>query len=119
MRLRQNSELRCLLSDCLFPGIDCAGEVRVAQHDDFDKWAIEIYVKFRDEERLQLLTSERQSGGVRLFDNLPDQCINVSCYKERSLTTILYLMSLTAHARAPFSLVDEINQVCPLRRLCR
>jgi hypothetical protein len=31
--------------------------------------------------------------------------------QERSLTTILYLMSLTAEARAPFSLVDEINQV--------
>jgi len=49
-------------------------------------------VKFRDDERLQLLTGERQSGG------------------ERSLTTILYLMSLTEEARAPFSLVDEINQ---------
>jgi hypothetical protein len=31
--------------------------------------------------------------------------------QERSLTTILYLMSLTEEARAPFSLVDEINQV--------
>jgi hypothetical protein len=31
--------------------------------------------------------------------------------KERSLTTILYLMSLTEEARSPFSLVDEINQV--------
>lgn len=30
--------------------------------------------------------------------------------QERSLTTILYLMSLTEEARAPFSLVDEINQ---------
>ncbi|KAI0340832.1 P-loop containing nucleoside triphosphate hydrolase protein [Trametopsis cervina] len=75
-----------------FDRIGCAGEVRVAQHDDFDKWSIEIYVKFRDHERLQLLSAERQSGG------------------ERSLTTILYLMSLTAHAKAPFSLVDEINQ---------
>jgi hypothetical protein len=31
--------------------------------------------------------------------------------QERSLTTILYLMSMTECARAPFSLVDEINQV--------
>ena len=30
--------------------------------------------------------------------------------QERSLTTILYLMSLTEQARSPFSLVDEINQ---------
>ena len=33
-----------------------------------------------------------------------------SLLQERSLTTILYLMSLTEEARAPFSLVDEINQ---------
>lgn len=30
--------------------------------------------------------------------------------QERSLTTILYLMSLMEQARSPFSLVDEINQ---------
>ncbi|GJE87507.1 structural maintenance of chromosomes protein [Phanerochaete sordida] len=75
-----------------FDRIGCAGEVRIAEHEDFDRWAIDILVKFRDDEKLQLLTAERQSGG------------------ERSLTTILYLMSLTSHARAPFSLVDEINQ---------
>ncbi|OBZ70474.1 Structural maintenance of chromosomes protein 5 [Grifola frondosa] len=75
-----------------FDRIGCAGEIRVSEHEDFDKWAIDIMVKFRDDEKLQLLTGERQSGG------------------ERSLTTILYLMSLTEEARAPFSLVDEINQ---------
>ncbi|KAI0298433.1 hypothetical protein B0F90DRAFT_1918343 [Multifurca ochricompacta] len=61
-------------------------------HDDYEKWAITILVKFRDTEQLQQLTAHRQSGG------------------ERSLTTILYLMSMTECARAPFSLVDEINQ---------
>ncbi|KZT06482.1 P-loop containing nucleoside triphosphate hydrolase protein [Laetiporus sulphureus 93-53] len=75
-----------------FDRLGCAGEVRISEHEDYDKWAIDILVKFRDEEKLQLLTGERQSGG------------------ERSLTTILYLMSLTEEARAPFSLVDEINQ---------
>ncbi|TFK69418.1 hypothetical protein BDN72DRAFT_614626 [Pluteus cervinus] len=75
-----------------FDRIGCAGEIRISEHDDYDKWAIDILVKFRDSEKLQLLTSQRQSGG------------------ERSLTTILYLMSLTEEARAPFSLVDEINQ---------
>jgi hypothetical protein len=43
-------------------------------------------------------------------------CLNskltVPNIQERSLTTILYLMSLTEEARSPFSLVDEINQVC-------
>ncbi|KZT29504.1 P-loop containing nucleoside triphosphate hydrolase protein [Neolentinus lepideus HHB14362 ss-1] len=75
-----------------FDRIGCAGEIRISRHEDFDKWAIDILVKFRDSEKLQLLTGQRQSGG------------------ERSLTTIMYLMSLTEEARAPFSLVDEINQ---------
>jgi structural maintenance of chromosomes protein 5 len=35
------------------------------------------------------------------------------------LTTILYLMSMTEYARAPFMLVDEINQVCDLLCPCR
>ncbi|KAI0044470.1 P-loop containing nucleoside triphosphate hydrolase protein [Auriscalpium vulgare] len=75
-----------------FDRIGCAGELQLTPHDDYDKWAITILVKFRDTEKLQQLTAHRQSGG------------------ERSLTTILYLMSMTEHARAPFSLVDEINQ---------
>ncbi|KAL1705307.1 hypothetical protein EV121DRAFT_258668 [Schizophyllum commune] len=75
-----------------FDRIGCAGEVRIREDPDYEKWAIDILVKFRDSEKLQLLTAQRQSGG------------------ERSLTTILYLMSLTEEARAPFSLVDEINQ---------
>lgn len=44
--------------------INCAGEIRVAEDDDYEKWAIEIYVKFRDGEPLTLLTGQRQSGGV-------------------------------------------------------
>ncbi|KAF7374162.1 Structural maintenance of chromosomes protein 5 [Mycena sanguinolenta] len=75
-----------------FDRIGCAGEIRIREDGSFALWAIDILVKFRDTEKLQLLTSQRQSGG------------------ERSLTTILYLMSLTEEARAPFSLVDEINQ---------
>ena len=49
-----------------FDRIGCAGEVRIAEHEDYDRWAIDILVKFRDDEKLQLLTAERQSGGVRL-----------------------------------------------------
>ncbi|KAM6499999.1 hypothetical protein JOM56_005507 [Amanita muscaria] len=67
----------------------CAGELRITQHEDYEKWAIDILVKFRDSEKLQVLTAQRHSGG------------------ERSLTTILYLMSSTEEARAP---VHEINQ---------
>lgn len=47
------------------PGIGCAGEIRISEHEDYEKWAIDILVKFRDSEKLQLLTGQRQSGGVR------------------------------------------------------
>lgn len=50
----------------IIAGIGCAGEIRISRHEDFDKWAIDILVKFRDNERLQLLTAQRQSGGVRV-----------------------------------------------------
>lgn len=76
-----------------FARIGCAGEVGIAQKEGhYDEWGIEIRVKFRDQGSLQVLTAQRQSGG------------------ERSLSTILYLMSLTELSRSPFSLVDEINQ---------
>lgn len=48
-----------------FLGIGCAGELQLTPHDDYEKWAITILVKFRDTERLQQLTAHRQSGGVR------------------------------------------------------
>jgi chromosome segregation ATPase len=75
-----------------FEQIGCAGEVSVHKDDDFDLWSIEIKVKFRENETLQLLDQHRQSGG------------------ERSVSTIFYLMSLQSLARAPFRVVDEINQ---------
>ncbi|CDZ98809.1 Structural maintenance of chromosome protein SMC5/Spr18, SMC superfamily [Phaffia rhodozyma] len=72
--------------------LDDRGEIRIKEHDDYDQWAIEILVSFRAQDKLQLLTSTHQSGG------------------ERSLATIMYLMSLIELSNAPFSLVDEINQ---------
>ncbi|ORY46464.1 P-loop containing nucleoside triphosphate hydrolase protein [Rhizoclosmatium globosum] len=63
-----------------------------AKDEDFEKWKIEIYVKFRDNEKLQILNKHRQSGG------------------ERSVTTITYLMALQRLSVAPFRVVDEINQ---------
>ncbi|ORZ12799.1 P-loop containing nucleoside triphosphate hydrolase protein [Absidia repens] len=75
-----------------FERIGCAGEVGIGRDEDYAKWGINIQVKFRDNEKLQLLTGQRQSGG------------------ERAVSTILYLMSLQNLARAPFRVVDEINQ---------
>jgi len=37
--------------------IGCAGEIRINEHEDYEKWAIDILVKFRDSEKLQLLTA--------------------------------------------------------------
>ena len=59
---------------------------------DFANWAIHISVKFRENEPLSLLDSHRQSGG------------------ERAVSTIFYLMALQSLSRAPFRVVDEINQ---------
>ncbi|KAK9480879.1 P-loop containing nucleoside triphosphate hydrolase protein [Lipomyces japonicus] len=75
-----------------FASIGCEGSVGVGKHEDYDKWCIEIRVRFREGERLQLLTHQRQSGG------------------ERSVSTIFYLMSLQGVTKAPFRVVDEINQ---------
>jgi hypothetical protein len=46
----------------------------------------------RENESLQILDAHRQSGG------------------ERSVSTIFYLLALQSLARAPFRVVDEINQ---------
>ncbi|CAH1757333.1 4927_t:CDS:10 [Entrophospora sp. SA101] len=75
-----------------FDKIGCAGEVRINANEDYDKWGIDILVKFRDNEKLQPLTGQRQSGG------------------ERSVSTIMYLMALQELAKTPFRVVDEINQ---------
>ncbi|KAH7037584.1 RecF/RecN/SMC N terminal domain-containing protein [Microdochium trichocladiopsis] len=75
-----------------FEQISCAGEVGIHKDEDFEQWAIEIKVKFRQNETLQQLDQHRQSGG------------------ERAVSTIFYLMALQSMAQAPFRVVDEINQ---------
>ncbi|MCJ1390320.1 Structural maintenance of chromosomes protein 5 [Xylographa bjoerkii] len=72
--------------------INCAGEVSVHKDEEYDQWAIQIQVKFRENEPLTILDSHRQSGG------------------ERAVSTIFYLMSLQSLTRSPFRVVDEINQ---------
>ncbi|GJN87793.1 hypothetical protein Rhopal_000748-T1 [Rhodotorula paludigena] len=81
-----------------FDTLGLLGEVRLAKEDDYEKWGIEIMVSFRDRKddaadvTLHVLSGQRQSGG------------------ERALTTVTYLLALAELARAPFALVDEINQ---------
>ncbi|KAB8336982.1 hypothetical protein FH972_021286 [Carpinus fangiana] len=79
-----------------FARINCAGSVEVHKHGadgaDFDAWAVNILVSFRGGEHMSALDSHRQSGG------------------ERAVSTIFYLMALQSLSRAPFRVVDEINQ---------
>jgi len=81
-----------------FKSIGCAGEVLLKRGneqdptDDFEKWSIDVMVKFRETEKLHALTAQTQSGG------------------ERSVSTIFYLLALQELAKAPFRVVDEINQ---------
>lgn len=75
-----------------FRQMNCAGEVKLKESEDFNKYGVEILVKFRSSEELQPLSAHRQSGG------------------ERSVSTMLYLMALQEITKCPFRAVDEINQ---------
>ncbi|ORY07918.1 structural maintenance of chromosomes protein-like protein 5 [Clohesyomyces aquaticus] len=76
-----------------FQKIGCAGQVSIYKdEDEFENWSIQIQVRFRENEQLSILDSQRQSGG------------------ERAVSTIFYLMALQSLARSPFRVVDEINQ---------
>ncbi|KCZ74806.1 hypothetical protein H311_04226, partial [Anncaliia algerae PRA109] len=77
----------------LFKEFNCEGKINF-EHECLEStdWKLNILVKFRENSRLELLTSYRQSGG------------------EKSLTTILFLLALQSVSPAPFRLVDEINQ---------
>jgi len=61
--------------------------------EDYEKYGVRIRVKFRDTEQLAELTPYQQSGG------------------ERSVSTVLYMISLQELTCCPFRCVDEINQV--------
>ncbi|CAK7330929.1 unnamed protein product [Dovyalis caffra] len=76
-----------------FQEMAVAGEVSLDEHDnDFDQFGILIKVKFREAGQLKVLSAHHQSGG------------------ERSVSTILYLVSLQDLTNCPFRVVDEINQ---------
>jgi hypothetical protein len=55
------------ISDSIPVDIGCAGEIHIKEDEDYEKWAIEIFVKFRDKDELQRLNAQTQSGGVSYF----------------------------------------------------
>ncbi|KAJ9558256.1 hypothetical protein OSB04_012870 [Centaurea solstitialis] len=76
-----------------FQEMAVAGEVSLDERgNEFDSYGILIKVKFRQAGDLQVLSAHHQSGG------------------ERSVSTILYLVSLQDLTHCPFRVVDEINQ---------
>eukprot|EP00250_Pteridium_aquilinum_P020889 c2497_g1_i1 orf=333-3566(-) len=76
-----------------FQEMAVAGEVALDEHgNNFGQYGILIKVKFRETGELQVLSAHHQSGG------------------ERSVSTILYLVSLQDLTHCPFRVVDEINQ---------
>lgn len=64
--------------------------------ENYEKYGVQIKVKFRSKDSLHALTQFHQSGG------------------EKSVSTILYMMSLQELTQCPFRVVDEINQVCQM-----
>ncbi|XP_065060120.1 structural maintenance of chromosomes protein 5-like [Rhopilema esculentum] len=77
-----------------FKRMGCAGQVALHRDPDenYSRYGIEIQVKYRSSEKLKVLTAHHQSGG------------------ERSVATMLYLISLQELTKCPFRVVDEINQ---------
>lgn len=79
----------------LFSQIGCEGKLEFYHKGGeapCKSWKLNILVKFREKEKLEVLSSFRQSGG------------------EKSVSTILFLLALQRIDTAPFRLVDEINQ---------
>jgi chromosome segregation ATPase len=72
--------------------INCTGEVRLEKKEDYELWEVQIWVSFRAGKDLSLLDARTQSGG------------------EKSVSTMLYLISMHDMTSCPFRLVDEINQ---------
>uniref|UniRef100_A0A0E0HJF5 Structural maintenance of chromosomes protein 5 n=1 Tax=Oryza nivara TaxID=4536 RepID=A0A0E0HJF5_ORYNI len=86
-----------------FQEMAVAGEVSLDEHGlDFEQYGILIKVKFRQTGQLQVLSAHHQSGG------------------ERSVSTILYLVSLQDLTNCPFRIsiskkMRPKSDVCPSR----
>lgn len=78
----------------MFHQLGCQGRVGLAKDDEraVGTWGIDIFVSFRAREEPSRLSRVRQSGG------------------ERAVSTAVYLLALQQMAKAPFRVLDEINQ---------
>lgn len=78
----------------MFAHLGFSGEVQLRSNDEhkYHEFGIEIHVSYRNVEKMRMLEATVQSGG------------------EKSVATMLYLMSLQQVTKCPFRIVDEINQ---------
>ncbi|XP_043287800.1 structural maintenance of chromosomes protein 5 [Venturia canescens] len=78
-----------------FELMECLGEVSLKtpkNPHEYEQYGISIMIRFREDDGLQELTRQRQSGG------------------ERAVTTAIYMIALQELSAVPFRCVDEINQ---------
>lgn len=71
----------------------CVKLYKSEDENDYEKYGISVFVKYRDEEEIAELDYNTHSGG------------------ERSVATMIYIIALQKLAVVPFRVVDEINQV--------
>lgn len=76
----------------LFSLLECRGQLVLKNVEDLKNLSIEINVSFRDDQPLLPLSGLRNSGG------------------EKMVSIMLYLFSMQQSMKAPFTLVDEMNQ---------
>lgn len=81
--------------------IQCKGTVELINEDSFNMTGLDIKVSFRDDQDLQSLNGMVQSGGVSL--------LLIGNVQEKSLSTILFLLSLQEMVSFPFRFIDEVR----------
>lgn len=77
----------------LFSFVGCRGQLVLKEVEELKNLSIEINVSFRDDQPLLPLSGSRNSGG------------------EKMVSVMLYIFSMQHLTKAPFRLVDEMNQV--------
>lgn len=81
--------------------IKCKGVVELINGNNFNLIGLDIKVSFRKDQDLQSLNGMVQSGGVGMKFMV--------YFKEKSLSTILFLLSLQEMVSFPFRFIDEVK----------
>jgi structural maintenance of chromosomes protein 5 len=95
--------------------IGCAGGVELAEHEDYDQYGVRILVQFRKDKASAAASSSSSlssSSTAVTKGRTGVQRLSAHFHSggERSVATMLYLISMQKITDCPFRLVDEINQ---------